>query len=532
MRKFAFDRYAPFLLAAYPIIFLASNNIHKVDYSSVAAALAFSLMAAGGLLLITRLLLRDWHRSRFVTALILLLFFSYGHVYVLFQELKAIPLFPFDQEAWLLGLWAVLFLAGLLFTVRGARRLPAINRLLGMIASVLIVMALVSSTLNLVLYRNTKATAADFATQAPSVLPDIYYIILDEYAGNSSLLNYLGYDNSPFTDSLRDRGFYVAADAHANYFRTTLSLASSLNMEYLDTILQQPDPETAAIEQVKNNRTVQALKALGYHYIHFTSRFAVTRTAPLADTIYNGYDDRTITIANLVEIDAELIRANDFYITLGKTTLLLPLMDMVASDDSRARNLYNLEKMAEIPSMPQPTFTLAHFVLPHTPYVFNQDDGPVNPNGRMVDGKIVNPDQYAAHSAYIDQIVFTNRAISQLVDTLLAESSVPPIILIQGDHGFRWLCSDCYNESSSWDDTYYANVVLPVLSAYYLPDGGDRLLTPQTSPVNSFRVIFDHYFGAELGLLENRYYRSADYYRRPFEVMDITQVVNDAVSAP
>jgi hypothetical protein len=180
--------------------------------------------------------------------------------------------------------------------------------------------------------------------------------------------------------------------------------------------------------------------------------------------------------------------------------------------------------------MPEPTFTFAHLVIPHKPFVFGLDDGPKNPNGRAVDGRVVDQEKYEPYAGYVDQIVFTNRAVSELVDTILSLSATEPIILIQGDHGFRGMCSDCLNEVESWDAAYYANIMLPVLSAYYLPDDGVDELYPTISPVNSFRLIFDHYFGANLGLLEDRYFRPEDYYRRPYFYVEITDTVQETQS--
>ena len=48
-----------------------------------------------------------------------------------------------------------------------------------------------------------------------------------------------------------------------------------------------------------------------------------------------------------------------------------------------------------------------------------------------------------------------------------------------------------------------------ILNAYYLPNGGNDLLYESISPVNSFRVIFNSYFGANYEILEDRSYYTA-----------------------
>src|SRR3970282_1068515 len=66
--------------------------------------------------------------------------------------------------------------------------------------------------------------------------PDIYYIILDGYARDDILRKFYQLDNRDFLDRLGELGFYVAGCAQSNYAQTQLSLASSLNFAYLDSL--------------------------------------------------------------------------------------------------------------------------------------------------------------------------------------------------------------------------------------------------------------------------------------------------------
>ena len=66
--------------------------------------------------------------------------------------------------------------------------------------------------------------------------PDVYYVILDTYGSASMLREFYDFENSGFITSLQNRGFFVAEESFSNYAMTTLSLASSLNMYYLDRL--------------------------------------------------------------------------------------------------------------------------------------------------------------------------------------------------------------------------------------------------------------------------------------------------------
>jgi len=141
---------------------------------------------------------------------------------------------------------------------------------------------------------------------------------------------------------------------------------------------------------------------------------------------------------------------------------------------------------AEIPKHSEATFTFAHILSPHPPYLFDR-------NGNIVSlmPKELNP--WLDKSGYVDQVLFLNKKVEVLVETLL-HSDTPPIIILQADHGP--FCKDPLSPE-------FWNAKFCILNAYYLPEGGNRKLYPSITPVNSFRVVLDYYFGADLGLLED-----------------------------
>jgi len=61
-------------------------------------------------------------------------------------------------------------------------------------------------------------------------------------------------------------------------------------------------------------------------------------------------------------------------------------------------------------------------------------------------------------------------------------------------------------------------------SAYYFPDGGDKIIYDGISPVNVFRKILNFYFNEEYDILEDRSYFSND--NKPYDFKDITEILN------
>jgi hypothetical protein len=92
----------------------------------------------------------------------------------------------------------------------------------------------------------------------------------------------------------------------------------------------------------------------------------------------------------------------------------------------------------------------------------------------------------------VNQTKYLNKKLLDAIDTILAESKTPPIIILQGDHG-PWLQP---KEEHMW-----------ILNAYYLPDHMEKLY-PTISPVNTFRLVFDAYFGGKYDMLKDVSYFS------------------------
>jgi hypothetical protein len=109
--------------------------------------------------------------------------------------------------------------------------------------------------------------------------------------------------------------------------------------------------------------------------------------------------------------------------------------------------------------------------------------------------------------------------MEKVVNEILENSKQPPIIMILGDHGPR--------SEVVWESVEKTNVreCLSILNAYYLPGDGDELLYPQITPVNSFRVIFNRYFGEQSNLLPDKSYFAGGVYLYKF--YDVTERVQE-----
>jgi hypothetical protein len=493
-------------LAAYPVLALLSHNISQVRYTAGIRPLIISVAAASFLFLLFRLAYRDWHRAAFATTAILVLFYTYGHVYDLLQNNKSkIPL-----PVWLGGLWLVLAILALVWAGR-----PRVHFQNAALALNIVLLGLTLFAAGQVVRRSIPPVAQadqpvdpNAPIQALQITPgqtppDIYYIILDSYGRSDLLKANFQYDNSAFLSDLEKSGFYIAECSQSNYPRTDISLGSSLNLDYLQNLNDRFIPENAdrtqLWESILHSTVRYELENAGYKSVAFASGFAFTEITT-ADT----YLSPSPVWSSMTEFETLLLRT-----TPARHLEDLGLVDLGQIDGQRYRDRTRLvfSSMEKLANMPGPKFVFIHLIPPHPLFVFGPDGSSTNPDLFMDANGIYSQENY--YKGYRNQVEYISKQMEKAVTTLLAGSATPPIIVIQGDHG-PWL--------QTGSDEF------KILNAYYLP-GHNNLLYPTISPVNTFRLIFDTYLGADYPRLDDLSYASPVPY-----VFDFSPVPNPCLN--
>ncbi|MFA6252282.1 MAG: sulfatase-like hydrolase/transferase [Candidatus Paceibacterota bacterium] len=333
-------------------------------------------------------------------------------------------------------------------------------------------------------------------------LPDIYYIVPDSYTSSKALKQYFNYDNSEFIDFLSKKGFYVTTDSRSNYPKTYLSIASTLNMEYLDylSVFKNSDNQNITSPLINDNNVKKFLKKQGYKYYQMGSWWETTSNNPYADKNYNQ-------------------SVNFFQYLLLQSTAINAFMENVNEGIFKEKQnspLYQFEKMPEIIKKESPKFVFVHIIAPHTPYMFGK-------NCELLGYK-----DYLTHSEeenYTNQINCINSKLETAIDQIITNSKKPPIILIQSDEGVPFLREEL-PQQDSWKDASddILKEKFPIFSAYYMPDASTSNLYPSISNVNAFRVILNSYFSTNLPLLEDKNYIIPDL-KHLYDFIDVTNRV-------
>ncbi|HMR99659.1 MAG TPA: sulfatase-like hydrolase/transferase [Anaerolineales bacterium] len=469
----------PILFALFSVVSLTANNIGQIFIGEMTRPLAFSLALAAILFWILHRLLRDPHRAALASASLLFLFFSYGQVYSAFEGASVFGLELFRHRI-LFPVNCVLGALLVFWILRKVRQPSSFTYALNLISIFLLIYP--SFTISSALLRQLASNGPSknsSAVTANSNSPDVYYIILDGYGRQDVLQREYRFDNSEFVNGLQERGFYVAQCSQSNYAHTLYSLASSLNYEYLDTLGAKDDAERIAL--LKHGAVRAAFEARGYSIVAFPTGWSMTEWTDA--NIYPNYGKSftTLTEFETLFLDTTLLRvATDYDRLNSKTTPY--------SQARRLRVLSMLQTLKEIPSREGKYFVFAHFVIPHPPFSFGAD-------GEWLEINVNTASQEEIADAYVNQIVYINREILQVIDALQANSAIPPVIIVQGDHGPP---PDLTNDPA---------VRMPILNTYYLPGTESaEALYPTISPVNSFRVVLNRYFESDLPLLADESY--------------------------
>jgi hypothetical protein len=468
----------PALFGLYPILALLAFNVAELDTSLGYRALLLSLGVAMLLTIVLHFIYRDWKTAALVSTVLLILFYSYGHVYIALKGIEWGGVFIFRHRT-LIPLWGVAGFVLIWWTSRRSFNLPTATSMLNTAGLFLLILPVYQ----LISYPIQSRMAADnveegvLSLRIDDTLPDIYYIILDGYGRSDVLKDEYGFDNSEFLNSLKDLGFYVADCSQSNYAQTQISIASTLNFDYIDALgsfVPGSDDRGQLEALIKQSAVRRALEAAGYKTIAFATGFNWTQLDNA-----NYYLAPQSRAGNL----------NEFEKLLLETTFARIIQDyaLLGEQDSgsslyRERTLFALEKLDELSYIKEPKFVFVHIIAPHPPYVFGPTGGPIAASDVGTTRSDREPELYR------DQVTYITNRIKEIVPNIIANSARPPIIIIQGDHG----PTVASNPQSRMKN----------LSVYYLP-GVDAELYPTITPVNSFRVIFNAYFGQDLPLLED-----------------------------
>jgi hypothetical protein len=511
--------YYLFAIALYPILFLYGNNVEYLQPVDLVRPVVFSLLIVFASYAVLARVLHSSARSAVLTTALWTAYSFYGHVYQAGHD--ATGALSFLGKHSVLGpLFLLLMVAATGIILKSRSDFGTLASFLNVTLFTLVVLSLGSIVNNSLRLSRTEAQVPTQASNNVSRLapvpvslpsgrtkPDVYYIILDTYSRQDVIQKETGLDIAPFLDALKQRGFFVGDHSFSNYDFTRVSLASSLNMDYLPNLDPRFIPDTAdnAIldPYILHSRVRNTFESMGYKTVAFATGFSFTEMKDAAEYLAPG----TPSLLN-----PEIQPFESLWMkTTGLRALfdthpafLKPVLSYLGFPHAAhvERELFLLKELPEVAQTPGPKFVFAHVLIPHVPLVFRAD-GSINKDDRYFREMYDQPTgtQFMI-DGYRNQVEYINRRLIEIVDGILKNSTEPPVIILQGDHGLLYADHN------------------PILNAYYFPEPAKKALYSSISPVNTFRVLLGSYFGADLPPLPDRAYSST--YTRPYDFKQVT----------
>jgi len=484
----------PFLFSLYPILELRNFNITYVGLPSIVRPILLSLLVTALTWGLLKHLTKDLHKAGIITTLIVTSFYSYGHLYISGESFLNITI-RHRYLSILFGVLIAVLSALILWKLKDPK---GIVNFLIVSGGILVLISLAQAIQHdLSAYLTGKQAEKEQTSEAQSdnisdvqEKPDIYLILLDGHTRSDILRDYYDLDNLGFTQQLEDLGFYVADCSQSNYPPTKFSVTSTFYTNY----------QKETLYPLYSSLVIQTVRDLGYKVLTFENNsnghFAINEDERISRNTTLGWVSLT---GGLSEFETMLLRTSAAKILYDMPQLIPGQNPLILTEaeyyEHYQQTFFILNELQNIPDRDEPTFTFAHILVPHPPYIFT-------PSGEFF---------WAGNQkkGYRSNVRFIDSHIVPVVENIIKKSDIPPVIIIMGDHG------------PSGDEVTPA-MRMAILNAYYVNEAAREDLYESITPVNSFRVIFNNYFNTNLPLLED-----ISYYAYSFKNMTAENIVEN-----
>lgn len=455
-------------LAVYQIFYLYTNNITSILIGG-GIILLISLLCYLILFYLLKLITKHNIDSTLITIILMI---------ILYNIKLFLGTFPYYNYFEIIGLILILIIA---ITLTNTKKIIVF---LKPFTITLIVLCLFNS-----IYKEFKTPNIAHAKEkqlqnfnvSQKTNRDIYIILLDMYAGKDTL-KHLGYDNSKFLNTLRNKGFLVFDNINSNYNKTLASVPSVLNFDYLTSL-----PYETSSDAISESAMFRIAKYLNYNIFYLNSW-------PLELSINDIYINH--------------IYNSDFY--LGQASLDLFFNNTIFESITNALNKTNpientLKFMQEVIKYNKSKkIVFAHFLMPHPPYLYDE-------NGNILKMQRDIPIQKSKYKqnneSYLSFLKYTNNKTLEIVNKLLSTDDNKPIIIIFGDHGIRetyYTSNEQEHFTELTQDEFFLKAHFNTFLAYYNPDIDKQNYKNTNSLVNFFRKFANDTFGTNFNQLPDK----------------------------
>lgn len=500
----SFFKNTPFFWLLIPVFFILKNTViyFKVIPATEIIWLAAEYIAGAILFYLTtkKIFNQPYYKAALYSALFLSVYFFSDAFSSFILKLNAIQ--PFNRYRYAFILLMILVILAC-FRIRSIKSIP--QKLIVFLNLLLIIFCMQEGgklVNHLVKDKNPllnpgPALPFNYAAAAQAKHPNIYFLLFDEYLGNKFLQKNYNYDNKKLKSFLTKNDFFIPGLSRSNYNYTPVSMASILNMNYLEGKTIKENIATvdgamgiAAGNLIKKANAINFLRKNNYRIVNL-SQFQIDK-APEIITSYNTIPTKREIISQQTFFNL-ILRKFGWYIDNEKW------LDLIHFDMHDHKH-YNHDTKEELirKSRPDsnisPQFVYAHFYMPHFPFLKDSLGRDINLKYLMklitdIDTKNSNNNTYKlAHDLYLSYIKYTNIVLMDMVDKVI-KNDPNAILMIMSDHGLRMEAQEMI-----FNNQFYIRI-----------PGSDYSNWPDTvDAVNAFRLLFNNEFNQKLDYLPYR----------------------------
>jgi len=499
----------PFLFALYVPLSIFVFNSAEIAFGEVTAPLSIIMAVTAAILIGLHYFGADVVRGAIVLSAVWLVCFQFSNI----QGLPGLSLLGERAVLWSLVLALVLL----------ARALRAVSaRALDTISAGFLLAGLSFSAYPLLLLPGAIAASTRGADTAVAVGStgnvdtqpadtggddeDVFWILLDAYAGEQTLAAYFEVDNEPFYGQLTERGFQISRGSHSNYDRTLHSLSSILNMDYVPAYAGQYGPDhlnnRPLREAIYHSATLREFASRDYTVSMFA---ASSHLLPPDDP---GYFDHTDSFMTTGQYSLAVV-ANTPLHALFKADKLFMEIDADRKPWVPGSIDWVFRSGLSLVDNDRRDFVFMHVLCPHEPFYFNADCS-VAEERKERPWSDFDGDFADYRDAYRSNLACVNRKVIAFLDEVRGRRGDLPLIVMQGDHGPNEILPETI-ERAGFDRYRFQT---HVLNAYHFGDRASVAIADGMSLVNTWRTVLPAITGEPMELLPHRSFSTVT--KKPF----------------
>jgi hypothetical protein len=331
-----------------------------------------------------------------------------------------------------------------------------------------------------------KQTSFHFNSSTNCERPDVYYLVYDCYPGTQFLKDYMQFDNSGFDLELKQNEFCVIKKPKSNYNRTAFSIASTLNFQYLQDIQDHLTPNSKNYSQalltIRQSDVLKIFKFFDYKFYNLSIFDFENNPAVYKENFLTLAPERILMYNSLIERVTQDLSWNFNSPAFQRNKQVLNEYQLKKRDFNNLV-IDSLLKLSFLQGT-KPKFVYAHFYLPHPPFFYDA-------NGNSNNIQLVTDEtSFRNKNLFLSYLKYTNHKILQICNTIKKGSNNKALILLQSDHGFT-----DFEGGPAGPETFFKNYI-----ALFSPDKDYSALYDTISNINTFPIIFNKYFGANIPL--------------------------------